>query len=92
MTSPITIQLAPFADPGDRPARGAALSVVPLGSGMFQIGCAIPGHGDMRGGVVTMAQLMNFCREITRNISQDALREWREIEAFTANGQEVRRG
>lgn len=73
----LTLSLQPFV-PG--PGKGAVLRVVTVAGG-FEVGCAVRGHGDLRGGIVSAAELSDFAARLLKAANARAIAEFNDFQA-----------
>lgn len=66
--------------------RGAVLQVRALGGGEFQVGTAFAGGGDLRGGVIGLGELLEFCAAVQQLAAADSLAGWRDVRAHVRGG------
>jgi hypothetical protein len=55
--------------------KGSVLTLLPAPDG-FQLGVAIPGHGDLRGGFLSAADLLELGRSLVKAAADRMAEDW----------------
>jgi hypothetical protein len=83
----VTASLAPFCQ--GTTGRGCMLRTVPINDG-FLIGMAVPGHGDIRGGVVTAAELLQLGKQLMDLAIGHIRHDWQSVQQFAVSADRVK--
>jgi len=87
----LVLRLRPLVDHPCGPRIGPALRAVPVPGGV-EVGVVVPGHADMRGGVVSAEELAVFAGRLAALANRLAVDAWEAVGRGTVPAGRTREG